>query len=137
MKNFIVDEPLFGLINGELRMKKYLWILFIITASTATWAESDLDCSILTNYNADELAICIAQVDDNLNVTYKQLRATHKDNREVLRAIRSMQLGWIKMRDAQCLFRGLSSASSLGGGQAALHCEIQMTIQREKELSLM
>jgi uncharacterized protein YecT (DUF1311 family) len=120
-------------------MKKNTWILLLSSFSTISMAGTGLNCSDLDSIGQDDNAMeaCITQTDDELNGTYKALKALSKDNKEGLKVLKNMQLGWIKMRDSQCLFMSMNSAGGGGAARTALRCEIEMTIKREKELSIM
>ena len=120
-------------------MKKHTWTLLLSSFSTIAMAGTGLNCSDLDSIGQDDNAMeaCITQTNDELNGTYKELKALSKDNKEALKELKSMQLGWIKMRDSQCLFISMNSAGGGGVAITALRCEIEMTIQREKELSIM
>lgn len=116
-------------------MKKMMATLFLCAFSTATFAGTGLNCSDLDAIgdNQDALQACVDQTNDELNATYKQLRDTHKDNKDAYAALKDMQVGWIKMRDAQCLFKSMNTGSA--AAQVGVMCEIEMTIQRENELA--
>lgn len=117
-------------------MKKIIFTLLLSTVSYSSFAGTGLNCSedeVLSD--ANQLEACVTQTNDELNATYKQLTETHKDAPEKLEALKSMQLAWIKMRDAQCLFKSMNSAGGGGAAMTAVRCEVEMTIQREEELA--
>lgn len=122
-------------------MKNSVRILLVLPLlfSAGAMAGTGLNCSNLDEIGDDENALeaCFTQVNDELNATYNQLRETHKDNTEGLKALKEMQLGWIKMRDSQCLFQSMNSAGGGGAAKTAVRCEIEMTTKREEELSQM
>lgn len=120
-------------------MKKYTWILLLSSFSTVAMAGTGLNCLDLDaiGENDNALEACISQTNDELNGTYKELHTQNKENKEVLKALKNMQRGWIKMRDAQCLFKSMHSAGGGGVAKTAIRCEIEMTIKREEELSMM
>ena len=119
-------------------MKKNTWILLLSSFSTISMAGTGLNCSDLDSIGQDDnmMEACITQTNDELNDTYKELKALSKDNKEGLKVLKNMQLGWMKMRDSQCLFMSMNSAGGGGAARTAIRCEIEMTIQREKELSI-
>lgn len=120
-------------------MKKHTWILLLSSFSTIAMAGTGLNCSDLDTIGDDDNAMeaCITQTNDELNGTYKELKTQSKENKKGLKALKDMQLGWIRMRDSQCLFMSMNSAGGGGVARTALRCEIEMTIKREKELSIM
>ncbi len=118
-------------------MKKYILISLLLSASSVSLAGTGLNCSNLDVIGQDTKALeaCVTQTNDELNATYKELRATHKNKKDKLKALKDMQNGWIKMRDAQCLFQGMNAVGGGGAAQTGIRCEIKMTIKREEELS--
>lgn len=116
-------------------MKKLFFAAALLAFSGVATAGTGLNCSdgeVLSDPNRVEA--CLTQVDGELNGTFKQLQALHKDSKEKLKALKDMQLGWIKMRDAQCEFQSFNSAGGGGAALTAMRCEIEMTMQRDKEL---
>lgn len=116
-------------------MKKYILAIAMLTFSATTFSGSTLDCSDMDKVGQDEdhLEQCAAQADSDLNKAYKELRSMHKDNEEKQAALKDMQLGWIKMRDAQCLFKSMNTAS--GAALTGVLCEVEMTTIRAQELA--
>lgn len=116
-------------------MKEYTFAIIALFSASAAFAGSDMDCSDLEALGQDEdkLEQCHAQADSKLNATYKEVRGRHKDNEDMQKALKDMQLGWIKMRDAQCLFKSMNTAG--GAALAGVLCEIEMTTKREAELA--
>ena len=117
-------------------MKKYILAVLLGSLSSIALAANP-DCSKPEDIGQDEtkLEACLTSTNDKLNGTYKELRDIHKDNEEKLGVLKDMQLGWIKMRDAQCLFRSMNSAGGGGAALTAVLCEIELTNQRAKELA--
>ena len=118
-------------------MKKHTWILLLSSYSTIAMAGTGLNCYELDalSDNDNAMETCITQTNSELNGTYNALRTQSKDHKEGLEALKSMQLGWMKMRDSQCLFLSMHSAGGGGAARTAIRCEIEMTIKREEELS--
>jgi uncharacterized protein YecT (DUF1311 family) len=116
-------------------MKKLVSVLFLCAFSAGTFAGTGLNCSDLDAIgdNQDALEACVIQTNDELNATYKQLRDAHKNNKGAYDALKDMQVGWIKMRDAQCQFKSMNTGSA--AAQVGVMCEIEMTVQRENELA--
>ena len=116
-------------------MKKMFFATALLAFSSVASAGTGLNCSddeVLSDPNKVEA--CLTQVDGELNGTFKQLQTLNKDSKDKLKALKNMQLGWIKMRDAQCEFQSFNSAGGGGAALTAMRCEIEMTMQREKEL---
>ena len=116
-------------------MKKMFFASALLAFSSIATAGTGLNCSdenVLSELN--QLEACYTQVDSELNGTFKQLQALHKDSKQKMAALKQMQLGWIKMRDAQCDFQSMNSAGGGGVAQTAMRCIVEMTIQRDKEL---
>ncbi|WML89726.1 lysozyme inhibitor LprI family protein [Thiothrix lacustris] len=116
-------------------MKKMFFASALLAFSSIATAGTGLNCTdenVLSDPNY--LDVCVTQVDSELNGTFKELQARHKDVKEKMAALKQMQLGWIKMRDAQCDFQSMNSAGGGGVAQTAMRCIVEMTIQRDKEL---
>lgn len=116
-------------------MKKLFFAAALLAFSGVTAAGTGLNCSddtVLSDINM--LEACNTQVDSELNGSYKQLQALHKDSKDKMAALKKMQLGWIQMRDAQCDFESHNSAGGGGAAQTAMRCIIRMTMQRDEEL---
>lgn len=91
---------------------------------------------------------CVAQkykiADDQLNAEYKKaIQRTedeqtalrkHWPNMELVSLLRSAQRTWLKFRDAECQFTGMSSTPSPWQGVQIEECKLQMTIDRTEYL---
>ncbi|OQW92715.1 MAG: hypothetical protein BWK79_14110 [Beggiatoa sp. IS2] len=78
---------------------------------------------------ASAVKTCVEQTDRHLNENYQILLKKFKEDAKLLK---DMQLGWIKMRDAQCELAGKHT-----GSQAALvmsKCTVVLTQKRADEL---
>ncbi|WP_038141134.1 lysozyme inhibitor LprI family protein [Thiothrix lacustris] len=116
-------------------MKKMFFSTALLAFSSIATAGTGLNCSddnVLSDIN--KLQACYTQADSELNGTFKKLQALHKDGKVKMAALKQMQLGWIKMRDAQCDFQSMNSAGGGGVAQTAMRCKVDMTMQRNKEL---
>lgn len=91
---------------------------------------------------------CVAQqykvADDQLNAEYKKAIQRTEDeqtalrknwpNTELVSLLRSAQRAWLKFRDAECQFTGMSSTPSPWQGVQIEECKLQMTIERTEYL---
>lgn len=120
-------------------MKIFLPSLLLFSLTNLATAGTGLNCSEVINKEStdNELEACIEQTNDELNGSYKQLQDTYKGNKDILSALKKMQLGWIEMRDGQCDFESRNSAGGGGVARTVIRCEIKMTLQRTDELDEM
>lgn len=116
-------------------MKNYFFALLVLSFSATAFAESTLDCANTDNIGRDEdkLEECVTHTNKALNAAYDELKSRHEDNKEMQGILKDMQLGWIKMRDAQCLYRSMNTGS--GAALTGVLCEIELTHQRSEALA--
>ncbi len=117
-------------------MKSLMTVLLLCLIAAPVNADTSLNCSDpdTIGNNDQHLETCIDQANSSLNEVYQTLRNRHPGQKEKLRALRDMQRGWIRMRDAECLFRSINSIGGGGIGRTALRCKIALTLRRTTEL---
>jgi uncharacterized protein YecT (DUF1311 family) len=122
-------------------MKKCFVLAFLTLAfSGYAMAGTGLDCAEMAksdSFQTDgEFSQCLSQTDQELNASFKTLQTKMKD-RNVAADLKAMQLGWIKMRDAQCIVEGLTANLANAIETRGKTCTIRMTSQRAAELDAM
>ncbi len=108
--------------------------LFCVTSLSAQ-AATAINCHEVDNMEQDMIEVCVEQTDRHLNENYQALRKLHKDSSKKLKLLKDMQMGWIKMRDAQCDFAMHNTGSN--AALAGLVCQVTLTQQRADEIEEM
>ncbi|UOG92883.1 MAG: DUF1311 domain-containing protein [Candidatus Thiothrix sulfatifontis] len=119
-------------------MKKYfLLVTSIFAFSGYAIAGTGLPCGEMAksdSFQTDgEFSQCLTQTDQELNGSFEALKKKMKD-RNVAADLKNMQLGWIKMRDAQCTVEAMTANLANGMENRAKTCKIRMTSERTAEL---
>jgi uncharacterized protein YecT (DUF1311 family) len=100
-------------------------------------AGTGLDCAEMAksgSFQTDgEFSQCLTQTDQELNASFKTLKTKMKDS-NVATDLKAMQLGWIKMRDAQCIVEALTANLANAIETRGKICTIRLTSQRAAEL---
>ena len=113
--------------------KMFMSTLFAFAVTQGAFA---LDCqNALTNVEMKECTFAnLQKADKALSATYKKLMAKLPDNiaREKLK---KSQRAWIAFRDTNAVFNADEARDGTLGGLFRMDTELQMTEQREKELS--
>jgi len=106
-----------------------------IALSLPVKAGTAINCHEVDNMESNMIEVCVEQTDRHLNENYAELRKLHKDSPEKLKLLKEMQLGWIKMRDAQCelAMRNTGSNAALAG----MTCQVKLTQKRSDEFEEM
>ncbi|MEQ6331242.1 lysozyme inhibitor LprI family protein [Ectopseudomonas chengduensis] len=121
--------------------------LLLISSTTFAAEESDDPCTVQGGGVMAGYA-CVAQrykvADDQLNAEYKKaIQRTEEEqtalrenwpNTELVSLLRSAQRAWLKFRDAECQFTGISSTPSPWQGVQVEECKLRMTIERTEHL---
>jgi uncharacterized protein YecT (DUF1311 family) len=124
-------------------LKAIYFVLFFIS-SAAFAAEGSGDPCNAQGGGATAGYLCVAQknklADEELNAEYKKaIRRTEEEeaalrqnwpNTELVSLFRSAQRAWLKYRDAECEFIGISSTPSPWQGVQVEECKLRMTIER-------
>ena len=124
-------------------MKKRLMILALVSAASFAVDTVDDPCKakgggVTAGY------LCVEQkmqrADKELNQTYQAAIARIREEQAALRKIwsqieleepfRKAQRAWLKFRDAECAFSGLSSTPSPWQGVQIEECKLTMTLER-------
>lgn len=108
--------------------------LFIILNASAQ-AGTAINCNEVDNMESDMIEVCAEQTNKHLNENFEALKELHKEVPKKLELLKEMQLGWIKMRDAQCEFATQNTGSN--AALAGVTCEVKLTQQRANELEEM
>lgn len=125
-------------------LKKAAHILLFFFSVTAFASEQDEDPCNAEGGGVTAGYLCIAQknkiADDRLNSEYqKALKKTEAEetalrsswpNTELVTLFRSAQRAWLKFRDAECQFIGISSTPSPWQGVQVEECKLRMTRER-------
>ena len=123
----------------------YFVFFFFISAAAFATEENDDPCNaqgggVIAGY------MCVAQkyklADEQLNAEYKKaIKRTEEEetalrqnwpHAELVSLFRSSQRAWLKFRDAECEFIGISSTPSPWQGVQVEECKLRMTIERAK-----
>lgn len=115
-------------------MKKIIVSLGLLVIFSAQ-ANTAINCYEVDNMGADMIEVCVEQTNRHLNENYSQLREIHKGSPEKLNLLKEMQLGWMKMRDAQCDFAAHNTGSN--AALAGSICVVKLTQQRADEIEEM
>lgn len=120
----------------------YFVFFFFISAAAFATEENDDPCNaqgggVIAGY------MCVAQkyklADEQLNAEYKKaIKRTEEEtalrqnwpHAELVSLFRSSQRAWLKFRDAECEFIGISSTPSPWQGVQVEECKLRMTIER-------
>lgn len=103
-------------------MKKLILIFLLYIVSTFSFAEKAIDCHKINEMSADMIKVCVDHTHRQLQINYQALVKRYTGNdQEIL--LRNMQLGWFKMRDAQC-----ELASRNTGGNKTITAVVCKTI---------
>lgn len=109
--------------------------LLIFTLASSAHAGTAINCHEIDNMDSSAIETCVEQTDRHLNENYEQLKNIHKDAPEKLNLLKEMQLGWIKMRDAQCEFAMKNTGSN--AALAGMICQVKLTQKRADEIEEM
>ncbi|HHF2892520.1 TPA: lysozyme inhibitor LprI family protein [Vibrio diabolicus] len=126
-------------------MKKLLVILALV--SVPSFASDDIEApckvkggGVMAGYQCVEQKMKSA--DKELNESYQEAIARISEEEAALREIwsqtelvepfRKAQRAWLKYRDAECEFSGLSSTPSPWQGVQIEECKLRMTLERVK-----
>lgn len=126
-----------------VNLKAIYFVFFLISAAAFATEENDDPCNaqgggVTAGY------MCVAQknklADEQLNAEYKKAIKRTEDeetalrqnwpNTELVSLFRSSQRAWLKFRDAECEFIGISSTPSPWQGVQVEECKLRMTIER-------
>ncbi|MCT7573563.1 lysozyme inhibitor LprI family protein [Aliarcobacter butzleri] len=115
-------------------MKKI--VLTLISTALITTYSYSLDCiNAIDTYSLKECAnIDYEKADKKLNETYKKVMSTLDDEGKEL--LKISQRAWIVFRDSNARFQSDSMRGGTGQGLIHISTMTDMTIQREKELSM-
>ncbi|MHC3750864.1 lysozyme inhibitor LprI family protein [Stutzerimonas stutzeri] len=123
-------------------MKAIHFVFFVISATAFATEENDNPCNaqgggVTAGY------MCVAQknklADEQLNAEYKKaIKRTEEEialrqnwrHTELVSLFRSSQRAWLKFRDAECKFIGISSTPSPWQDVQVEECKLRMTIER-------
>ncbi|WP_028489656.1 lysozyme inhibitor LprI family protein [Thiothrix lacustris] len=119
-------------------MNKLLCMTALMLAfSGSAMAGTGLACKDMANSESFEtdaqFSQCLTQTDQELNGSFQALKKKMKD-RNVANDLKTMQLGWIKMRDAQCIVEALTANLANGMEYREKTCKIRMTTERTDQL---
>ncbi|WP_230678696.1 lysozyme inhibitor LprI family protein [Stutzerimonas stutzeri] len=126
-----------------MNLKAIHFVFFVISATAFATEENDNPCNaqgggVTAGY------MCVAQknklADEQLNAEYKKaIKRTEEEeialrqnwrHTELVSLFRSSQRAWLKFRDAECKFRGISSTPSPWQDVQVEECKLRMTIER-------
>lgn len=126
-----------------VNLKAIHFVFFVISATAFATEENDNPC------NAQDGGVtagymCVAQknklADEQLNAEYKKaIKRTEEEeialrqnwrHTELVSLFRSSQRAWLKFRDAECKFIGISSTPSPWQDVQVEECKLRMTIER-------
>jgi uncharacterized protein YecT (DUF1311 family) len=114
-------------------MKKLLSTFIFCALSGTAMAGTGLNCYEADEMEGDTLGVCLQQTDEWLNGAYQQAtkyqQEMDKTTKERVNLLKAAQLGWLKMRDADCQLRQLNAAS-FELGVAKDRCVIKANLQR-------
>ena len=116
-------------------MKKILSLLLLTIASGSSSAGTAINCYEINKMSPDMVKVCADQTDRHLNENYKALVKQLGKSAEQKKLLKNMQLGWIKMRDAQCELNMRNTGSN--AALAGMVCEVILTQKRADELEIM
>ena len=125
-----------------------LSLAFLLISTAVFAADEDADPCNAQGGGVMAGYACVAQrykvADDQLNAEYKKAIQRTEDeqtalrknwpNTELLSLLRFAQRAWLKFRDAECQFTGMSSTPSPWQGVQIEECKLQMTIERTEYL---
>lgn len=113
-------------------MKKMLSIILLSLVSGTSSAGTAINCHEVNEMSSDMIEVCSDQTNRHLNENYKALIKQYGKSADQKKLLKKMQLGWIKMRDAQCELnmRNTGSNAALVG----MVCEVILTQKRSEEL---
>lgn len=123
---------------------KAIYFLFMLIPTVAFGTENSDDPCNAQGGGVTAGYLCVAQknkaADDQLNIEYKKaIKRTEEEERalrqtwpstELVNLFRSAQRAWLKFRDAECEFMGISSTPSPWQGVQLEECKLRMTIER-------
>jgi len=125
-----------------VNLKAIYFVLFFFSAAAFGAEESD-PCN---TQGGGVMAghMCVTQknkiADEQLNTEYKKaIKRTEEEetalrqnwpNTELVSLFRSSQRAWLKFRDVECEFIGISSTPSPWQGVQVEECKLRMTIER-------
>lgn len=123
---------------------KAIYFLFMLVPAVAFATENSDDPCNAQGGGVTAGYLCVSQknkaADDKLNIEYKKaIKKIEEEERalrqtwpstELVSLFRSAQRAWLKFRDAECEFTGISSTPSPWQGVQVEECKLRMTIER-------
>ena len=123
---------------------KAIYLLSMLVPTVAFGTENSDDPCNAQGGGVTAGYLCAAQktkaADDQLNIEYKKtIKRIEEEERalrqtwpstELVSLFRSAQRAWLKFRDAECEFMGISSTPSPWQGVQVEECKLRMTIER-------
>lgn len=127
-----------------MHLKKVIITFSLILTTTAFASEQNEDPCNAEGGGVTAGYLCLAQktkiADDQLNREYQEALKRTKAEEDALRVnwpstdlvtlFRSAQRAWLKFRDAECQFIGISSTPSPWQGVQVEECKLRMTLER-------
>ena len=125
-----------------VNLKAIHFVFFFISAAAFATEENNDPCNAQSG-GVTAGYMCVAQknklADEQLNAEYKKaIRRAEEEtalrqnwpHTELVSLFRSSQRAWLKFRDAECEFIGMSSTPSPWQGVQVEECKLRMTIER-------
>jgi uncharacterized protein YecT (DUF1311 family) len=119
----------------ERKVKKILGILLLSMVSGSNIAGTAINCYEVKKMKVDTVEVCVDQTDRHLNENYQELIKQFGKSKDQKKLLKTMQQGWIKMRDAQCELNMKNTGSS--AGLVGMVCNVILTQKRADELEEM
>jgi uncharacterized protein YecT (DUF1311 family) len=123
--------------------KQVVHILFLFSLAAFAYGQDDDPCNAKGG-GATAGNLCVAEkikvADKQLNIEYQEaLKRTEAEEAalrknwpgtELVTLFRASQRAWLKFRDAECEFIGISSTPSSWQGVQVEECKLRMTLER-------